>query len=143
MKILSVFVIALAIFGCSACSKKTAPVTEKKKTDSVVAQQPAKVDSVAPVNQRFIVTFYSIGSGTERDQITAFEKFVADYGQKNNTTITYEKAHWGREGEVNYCMMLTEISAMDQQKFIAEAGRESSGRLRNSDFSAGNFCRIT
>ncbi len=121
MKTLSIVIIALTVFGCSACSKKTIPVAENKKTDSSVTQLPAKVDSSAEIKYRFIVTFYSIGSGTERDQIVMFEKFVTDYGQKSKTTIAYEKSNWGREGEVNYCMKLAEIAAEDQQKFIGEA----------------------
>ena len=108
--------LALMIFSFPACSKKASVSTEKPAASSTPL--PLKTDSTVDENYRFIVSFYSIGSGTEREQINILEKFLAGYIPAG---IKYEKSFWGREGEVNYCMKLSEIIDADQKKFIDSA----------------------
>lgn len=123
MKTLSSCLIILIIFSFPACSKKTT-VLKETPVASTTIELPVKMDSTTKVNYRFIVTFYSIGSGTEHDQINRLEKFITDYSLKSGASIAYEKSIWGREGEINYCMQLSEISIADQQKFMASIKEE-------------------
>lgn len=134
MKSLAACFFALIIFSFAACSKKVIVNTEKPPTSS--STLPLKIDSIVEENYRFIVTFYSIGSGTEHEQINILEKFLADY---NRITVKYEKSFWGREGEVNYCMHLSEIAGAEQQKFI-EGAKDALKSAKWVHFSENTLC---
>jgi hypothetical protein len=121
MKFISLFILASALFICPACSKKTTGTAENKQNTASVTQPSEKTDSTSRNNYRFIVSFYSIGSGTEGEQVTAFETFLSSYRKNLKKNLLAEKTHWGREGEVDYCMKLTELSLSDQVTFINEA----------------------
>ncbi len=89
---------------------------------------------------RFIASFYSVAAGPEADQIQKFETFLADYSQKIGRHIEVKEVNWGREGEVDYCLQLSEIASFDQEKFIAEA----KSALRNAtrvNFSENAPCK--
>jgi hypothetical protein len=117
-KIIILFFLSAFIVCSSACSKKTAAtaVTEQK----TIAPVSPVTDSVTADIYRLVVSFYSIGEGTERNQIQLFEKFISDYRMKMHNAIAFEKSYWGREGEVNYCLKLTEFPVPEQPKFIDE-----------------------
>lgn len=121
MKSLTVCLFALTLISSTACSKKTTPASSASPAEPTASTSSVKSDSSIQDNYRFVVSFYSIGEGTEREQINNFEIFILDYGKKFNTTLAYEKSHWGREGEVNYCLRLSEIGISEQQTFIDEA----------------------
>ncbi len=118
MKIRFASILALTVFCCSCCSQKTSGITEQKINSSEVTQTK---DSVAANNYRFIVDFYSIGEGVEGEQIKLFKNFITDYGKKIKKEIAFEESYWGREGETNICLKLSELSPTDQLNFITEA----------------------
>ncbi|MCC7303547.1 MAG: hypothetical protein IT233_12980 [Bacteroidia bacterium] len=68
-----------------------------------------------PVNYRLVLSFYSIGSGIDNAH---HEKWV-ELLNKHSPVLLYDKAGWGREGEVDYCLMLKELKPDEQVKFIA------------------------
>ncbi len=163
MKILSVSILAFFLFGCSACSEKTTGGSDTKqnavavdlsksilKTDSIHAEtkkESSVTDSVAAKakdneqnNYRFIVSFYSIGAGTEQKQIEKFENFLTGYRQKTGKSISAEKTSWGREGELDFCLNLSEISSNDQLNFIRDA-KEELKTARWVNFSENSPCR--
>lgn len=76
---------------------------------------------------RYIVSFYSVASGPDRDGMTAFEKWVETYSTEHKSTISVEKISWGREGEMDYCYTLDGLSKDDQAAFIIAA----KGQLSN------------
>ena len=137
----------LLLLGCTVCSKKhskedvnqqhSQPGKElnvSSNADSVLAENEATnlkddPDSVVskPVSEttyRFIVSFYSIGEGTEQKQIEKLEGFLYQYRQKNKKTIPVQKTFWGREGELDFCISLKEISLSDQLVFIQDCKNE-------------------
>jgi hypothetical protein len=70
-------------------------------------------------NDKFplVVSFYSMGQGTDLKVKEEFEKFLNSYPKK----ISYEPIHWGREGETDYCLKLSELSSSEQETFIKKA----------------------
>src|SRR5262245_41438987 len=122
MKTISISLFAVLFFISSSCCKKTSGVKENTSTS---AQQTTSTvtttDSSGEPLYRFIISFYSVGEGTEGEQMTKLEKFIPDYGKKINKDIPFEKTHWGREGEANYCFKLDNLSPADQLKFMDEA----------------------
>jgi hypothetical protein len=69
---------------------------------------------------RFIVSFYSIGTGVNSAAVQQLDEFVKKYETKNKVSIPYTPVRWGREGEVDYCFMLSGLSVAQQEAFIAE-----------------------
>ena len=137
---------ALMVYGCS-CSKKTpssntttTPVAEPVKTEVKSPTPVAAVDSIHEDIYRFSVSFYSIGEGAEGQQIQKFRTFVYKYGQQIQNPITPEESHWGREGEVDFCMTLEGISPAEQQKFIDEVKKELS-TARWVNYSENTKCK--
>jgi FAD synthase len=127
MKVLSILLISLTLLSCS-CSKKSNPVSEVKSVppqtghvSSSSQTSAVKTDSIADANYRLVVSFYSTGEGAEGQQISKFETFVGEYGQKFNKTVAYEKSGYGREGEVSFCLKLSEFSKNEQAKFISDS----------------------
>jgi len=150
MKIFSIY-ISFLLAGCFACSPKTNQVVSANQKEDSVAH-PAKVDSVA-LNPdtttvktsvtgvaRFIVSFYSIGEGTEQNQIQKLESFLLLFRQRTGKNIPAEKTSWGREGELDYCISLSELSSGDQSMFIRDV-KEELKTARWVNFSENSPCR--
>lgn len=74
----------------------------------------------ADPNDRFSVSFISIGAGTDGNAKDQFEQFITAFEQKNKVKLEYEKIPWGREGEVDYCFDLTGLDTKKQAQFITE-----------------------
>lgn len=83
-------------------------------------------------NMRFIVSFISIGSGTDREAIRQFEAYVLKFEEKNKVKLNVQKTNWGREGEIDYCFKLSEVKAKQQEAFIEETKEllKNSTRVR-------------
>ncbi len=69
---------------------------------------------------RFNVSFISIGTGIDREAKQQFLDFIKEYEIKHNVKIDTETATWGREGEIDYCLKLSELNSDDQRKFISD-----------------------
>lgn len=96
----------------SAC-KASKPATV---VETVAVPEANSADNV----YRLIVSFYSIGTGVNSAAVQQLEAFVKKYETKNKVSVPYTPVRWGREGEVDYCFMLSEMSAPQQIAFIAE-----------------------
>jgi hypothetical protein len=81
---------------------------------------------------RFTVSFISIGTGIDAKAKQAFLDFVQAFNTKNNVDVQVEKTSWGREGETDYCLKLTELKEDAQARFIAETKEvlKNSTRVR-------------
>ena len=112
------FLIAISLTVLMSChsTKKT---TENNTTNSTQTNEGI---------YRFNVSFISIGSGTDGKARQQFLDFIKEYETKNSVKIVYEIANWGREGETDYCLKLSELKTDEQNKFIAD----SKELLKNS-----------
>jgi hypothetical protein len=108
--ILFAAVIAIA-FSCKC--------TKNKKDDN--SQNQTSPNTVLPDSiYRFTVSFISIGSGTDRTARQQFSQFIETFSKENNVKINTEMTNWGREGEIDYCLKLSELNNKQQEKFIAD-----------------------
>lgn len=82
-------------------------------TDGPWIDKPSAVEDI----YRLVVSFYSIGEGTDYKTKEEFEKFLLGYKKK----IAFEPALWGREGEVDYCLKINELTPEEQIDFIRKA----------------------
>ena len=126
---LKLILFSVLIFFNGSCShpKEVAGVSENKEAaasaeiidSSAQTKNGSMTDSTKEENYRLIVSFYSIGSGAEHDFIEKFEVSIGDFSQEVHKNIDYEKASWGREGETDFCLRLSELNPSQQNTMIA------------------------
>lgn len=69
---------------------------------------------------RLVVSFYSICCGIDHQAQENLDKFIKQYEKTKRKQLAKTAVPWGREGEVDYCLKLSELSRRDQKKFIAQ-----------------------
>lgn len=91
--------------------------------DPVIDADAAEVTKMTNENtlMPFIVSFYSIGEGIDRGFPEKLLAFVEAYGNKLKSKIEFSEIHWGREGETDYCFLLTGMPDSGIQDFKAGA----------------------
>ena len=116
----SVIVWMLAI-GCTT-SQPAATVAK----DETAPRDPAKdraetvEDEPQSTKYRLIISFISIGEGPDFNAKSGMDRIVAAWEQKKGAVLKQEQYPWGREGEVDYCFQLLELTSNEQQLFIQE-----------------------
>lgn len=107
------FLASLISLACTAaCKSKKEAVKTTDNTKTSVSNTP---DST--ITYRLIVSFISKGAGTDLEKRTAFLKYVESHPKKP----AYKTVVWGREGEVDYCFNLSELSSKKEiDSFIAD-----------------------
>lgn len=120
-----------ALVGVSAMFISADSCNNKKSSEGAAGSQPntsvgastttasGTQQETAPKEEtfRFIASFYSIGQGVDGIMHDKFVQFLQNYPKK----IAYEPKRWGREGEVDYCLGLKELSAAEQAEFVNTA----------------------
>ncbi|HEY0544390.1 MAG TPA: hypothetical protein VGC91_03255 [Pyrinomonadaceae bacterium] len=69
---------------------------------------------------RLVVSFYSICCGIDQKAQESLDKFITRYEKAKGKQLTKAAVYWGREGEVDYCLKLSELSPKEQKRFIAQ-----------------------
>jgi hypothetical protein len=77
-----------------------------------------KTTGPAPTTYRAIVSFGSSGSGIDTKTVASLESYIMSFGKAEGKTLTYDKVNWGKEGEVDYCFPLSELSNGRQKDFV-------------------------
>ncbi len=95
-------VCVMLCFGAFSCKSSKSTATTAKVTSAE--------------NYRLVISFISIGTGIDGDSHDAIKKFIADHAKKP----AVETFRWGREGEVDYCLQLKELSSKEQKAFVEE-----------------------
>ena len=65
----------------------------------------------------YVVSFISIGAGIDNDTAQEFEEFL----KTKYPDLSYEANPAGREGEIDYCFDLSDLSSSEQAAFQAES----------------------
>ena|ERR1051326_5621709 len=120
MKRLALFFISV-IFILVSCKSRS-----KSETVSVPVNRgdaPVRQEITATTNVRLLVSFISIGAGIDAAIKEKYDAFLSGQQKK----IKYDEAHWGREGEVDYCFLLSELSKKEQDDFVAKSKLMLSG----------------
>jgi hypothetical protein len=117
----------------SASSRDTAYLAEVPEPEDPAATPPGDTKTDDPKSNerksgtpepgvyRFTVSFYSPGNGIDHAVKGKYDNFVADFGKRHKVKLQHETVSWGREGEVDYCFPLTELSTTDQAAFVKES----------------------
>lgn len=121
MRTFKVAIILLSFYSCTGCKHKekvstTTITTTTKTTDTPVnvTVVPADTMKVKPGNVRMLVSFISIGAGTDYKTREKYDAYIEKMAKKP----AFDKAAWGREGEVDYCFPLTDLSAQEVADFV-------------------------
>lgn len=69
---------------------------------------------------RLVVSFYSKGEGIDYKMRQKFEGFMADAQATRKLNLNPLSVPWGREGEVDFCLMLNELTPRQQKDLVAE-----------------------
>lgn len=99
------------------------PVKQETKPVSVKAdeQYPDTNETRTYVDSglsRLVISFYSIGEGSEFQLITQYEDSVGSFSTRIGKNFDYKRLSWGREGETDFCFPLVELSASEQASFV-------------------------
>lgn len=104
--------VLLSIVSCKNKKNATAASKTTTQTTTTNSTTPPTEDSY-----RLVVEFFSIGQGIDGKSNDEFVKFLDSYPKK----IAYTPTHWGREGEIDYCLKLSELSTSEQSDFVKKA----------------------
>ena len=91
--------------------------SKKNATAAAPPPAPAATQAVPDDSYRLVVSFYSEGAGVDMKVKDEFEKFLNSNAKK----IAFEPTRWGREGETDYCLKLSELSASEQADLVKRA----------------------
>jgi len=124
----TIFILASAIslsLATMACkSHKNASTSGSAASASTQNTETGNTSSEQ--TYRIIVSFTSKGAGTSTEKREAFLKYVESHPKKP----AYKEVLWGREGETDYCLNLSELSKKEQLTFVEEVKKLMAGSDR-------------
>lgn len=111
MKNIAFYIIcSLCIYILSCKSNNSTKASDKNKTSTV------NLNTTQEEKYPLVLSFYSIGSGVDGNHLRKFSEFLENYQPKLNPIIT----PWGREGEVDFCFTLNELSTKQRNQFVKQ-----------------------
>lgn len=114
-------VISLSFVSISCKSHKN---TSSSGSAASTSSSTAETGSTSSEQSyRIIVSFTSKGAGTSAEKREAFLKYVESHPKKP----AYKEVLWGREGETDYCLTLSELSKKEQVTFVDEVKKAMAG----------------
>jgi len=123
MKTIIILAAAISLsFASAACkSHKNAGSSGSSTSSSSSTTETGTASSEQ--TYRIIVSFTSKGAGTSAEKREAFLKYVESHPKKP----AYKEVLWGREGETDYCLTLSELSKKEQLSFVEEVKKAMAG----------------
>ncbi|HNQ61585.1 MAG TPA: hypothetical protein PKJ62_04270 [Bacteroidia bacterium] len=118
MNKLNIAIVGILLFAFFSC-KPSKEAATPDISEPVVAELTQKTDSF-PATSRLVLTFFSPASGVDIKSVNRFEEFIGEYAGEIGINIDYEKTHWGREGETDFCLELSELDAKQQADFVSK-----------------------
>jgi hypothetical protein len=73
----------------------------------------------ARAHSRLIISFTSPGDGIDYRAKKQIDESISSYEKERGVRLAKEEIHWGREGELDYCFKLSELSKEDQENFVS------------------------
>lgn len=106
------------------CAVRTPAAQEDKASRTAATSYARLVDTtgvaLASAHSRLIVSFYSICCGINQKAKEKLDKFIHNYEQATGKQLTKEVVHWGKEGEIDYCFRLSELSLRERKRFVSK-----------------------
>ena len=118
----SLIALLVVALGTSCKSSKTTTKPETKDTKATTQVTKAG-ESLASDEYRIIFSFISYGGGTDFKVIEEFKKYIDDYNTKHKMQADPEIVTWGREGEVDYCFKMDNMTKAEQDNFLTGAAK--------------------
>lgn len=125
MKILQVIILFAILVSCknNKPSSGTMDGEESRKTDSVTevkeeVENPSNGNLKDTNLCRLMISFYSIGEGSDYKLIKELEDTITSYAAQTGKNIDFVKSSWGREGENDFSFKLNELSKEEQSDFV-------------------------
>ena len=125
----------------SSATAETKPTPVKPATPPPAATSPSAINAAGAHDEvvmpdgekqanmyRFIVSFISIGEGTDRTGRETMDGVLASWEKKKGGSIAFEAVPWGREGEADFCFNLKELTSNEQEMFISDMKTAFKGR---------------
>jgi len=128
--------ILVALAACSTKKKSASNTNDTSQATDSASEAIEEVKEAVQERARLIVSFYSPGNGIDNEAHQLFAKEILE----SNKEIKYSKVSWGREGEVDYCFQLANMTAGEQAVFVDKV----MDLLRNSErihFYENEACR--
>jgi hypothetical protein len=122
------FVILISMFlqtGCKSSKPEGTAPSREPVAKEAASPPPVTVtnDDGTPVVDeiyRVIVSFISIGEGTDSRAREQLDAFITDWKGRKQMELEIVEIPWGREGEVDFCFPLKELSPEEQAIFVEE-----------------------
>ena len=73
----------------------------------------------ARAHSRLIVSFSSPGNGIDYKVKKEIDECITSYEKDKDVRLAKEERHWGKEGELDYCFKLSELSKEEQEDFVS------------------------
>lgn len=105
------FLVALLSLVCPFTGCKAKKQTATTTSETLSANSNSQVEKY-----RVIISFISKGAGTDGEKRQAIMSYIEKHPKKPVNSIV----HWGREGETDFCLNLTELSKSEQTEFVNE-----------------------
>ena len=117
MRFIKLFSIMLVMSSACHTTKKIneMPVSTSEKDQ----QKPTENTNNNTVTWRLVVSFISIGEGTDQQARSKLDSYVEQFGHMIGAEIINTRIPWGREGESDNCFKLENLNPGFQEKFIA------------------------
>jgi hypothetical protein len=115
-------VVGLAMaLGCGTSQPATSTTKEELPPRDPAKDRAETVeDEMQSMKYRLIISFISIGEGPDFNAKSGLDRAVAEWEKRKGKSLKQEQYPWGREGEVDYCFQLLELTSNEQQEFIKE-----------------------
>ena len=87
-----------------------------------------------------IISFISIGAGTNTNALKQLEDFINEFEKNNSVKIKVNKISYGREGEIDYCFDLSALKTDIKKMFITKS-KELLSKSENVNYQENKSCR--
>jgi len=103
--------------GMMAVSNMETPLQNGDSLPQVWSREQAQT---GPDYFRLVVVFISKGEGTDPEARSVLEGFLSNYAHVSGKRPAYVMIPWGREGEADFCMDLSELSPSLKSQIIED-----------------------
>ncbi len=134
--------LSLAAVACGETPQPMTPVVEPPTTPEVTATPDAGATSPAAATAktyRLVVSFTSKGAGTDAKAKDAFSGVINKWRISKGAELKTERPKWGKEGEMDICSDLTELSEAERTKFLGEV-RAAVGKSDRVTITENGTC---
>lgn len=104
------------VFASCKSKKNALPITVEENMPTT--ESSTKIENI---NYHLVLSFYSIGSGADWDVIAEYDKFLELDKAASTQQAKVDRVTWGREGEVDFCIDLSNLSENRKKTFIAQS----------------------